>query len=187
MAVQIAGATQTENLEDGFQELKQGGSTQLHGNPSPFPRGFFLRSTVYCQGNGEIPLTTGFEVLSFLDTFSNKVVGMGFVWFLAGFFLGKCAAIFWVDAATLRHTYLLRSSSSCKPRVLNVAVTQASSLRHFTEVSCELSEAVNRMQWAMVAMQDQQENETGGHGYWLKLEFYGAVTKVASVMRIMPG
>lgn len=29
------------------------------------------------------------------------------------------------------------------------------------------------MQWAIVAMQDKQENEIGGHEYWIKLEVYG--------------
>lgn len=42
------------------------------------------------------------------------------------------------------------------------------------------------MQWAMVPMQDQQENEIGGHEYWLKLEVYGAIMEVASMMRIVP-
>lgn len=42
------------------------------------------------------------------------------------------------------------------------------------------------MQRAMVPMQDQQENEIGGHEYWLKLEVYGAIMEVASMMRIVP-
>lgn len=42
------------------------------------------------------------------------------------------------------------------------------------------------MQWAMVAMQDQQENEIDGHKYWLKLEFYGPIMEVASMLGIVP-
>lgn len=42
------------------------------------------------------------------------------------------------------------------------------------------------MQWAVVAVQDQQQNEIGWREYWLKLEVYGAVLEVASMMRIVP-
>lgn len=42
------------------------------------------------------------------------------------------------------------------------------------------------MLWETVAVQDQQENETGGHEYWLKLEVYGAIAEVTGMIRIVP-
>lgn len=38
----------------------------------------------------------------------------------------------------------------------------------------------------MVAMQDQQENETDGHEYWIKLQVYGAIMEVTSMVRFVP-